>query len=171
MGGYQSADAETVEWYTPPEVFHALGVGFDLDPCAPPLPAVPWLPAVRRIGPPDDGLSADWEGCVWLNPPYGDATQHWLRRLGEHGDGIALIFARTETAWWHEIVPAASAVCFIKGRLSFVAEDGRRGASNAGAPSALIAFGDLCAAAVAASGLGMTFRLRANGPAWQGALW
>jgi hypothetical protein len=30
------AVGSSVEWYTPPEIFEALGLTFDLDPCAPP---------------------------------------------------------------------------------------------------------------------------------------
>lgn len=172
MRGHHSADADSVEWYTPPEVFHALGLWFDLDPCCPALPAASWVPALRRISLPADGLSEPWEGRVWLNPPYGTAGPVWLRKLAEHGDGVALIFASTETIWWQEVLPAASSVCFVRGRLNFVAEDGRRGVSNAGAGSALIGFGDTCGIAVAACGLGMTFQLYgAPLDNYQGALW
>ena len=32
---HESPVNESMEWYTPPEVFDALGVHFDLDPCSP----------------------------------------------------------------------------------------------------------------------------------------
>lgn len=50
------------EWWTPPHVFEKLGIGFDLDPCSPPLPEADWIPARRRISLPVDGLSMRWEG-------------------------------------------------------------------------------------------------------------
>jgi hypothetical protein len=79
---------------------------------------------------------------VWLNPPYGPQTGQWLQRLAEHGDGIALIFARTETemffTWGWE---RADAMLFLRGRLTFHHEDGRRAAHNSGGPSVLIAYG------------------------------
>jgi hypothetical protein len=106
-----------------------------------------------------------------MNPPYGRATAEWMRKLAAHGDGIALVFARTETEWWHESVPAATAVCFIAGRLTFVASDGLPGTSNAGAPSALVAYGEECARAVAECGLGMTFAVRSRSIEAQGSLW
>lgn len=144
------------EWYTPPHIFDALGVEFDLDPAAPPG-GVPWVPARRHFTRKDDGLARPWSGRVWLNPPYGRETRAWLHRLAEHGDGIALVFARSDTAWFHEFAPRATALCFVAGRLTFVPGDGRSNASTAGAPSLLLAYGLACAIAVAASGLGQTF--------------
>lgn len=148
-------ERSTDEWFTPPELFAALNIGFDLDPAAPPG-GVPWIPAERHFSKADDGLTQPWAGRIWLNPPYGRETGRWLARLAEHRDGIALVFARTETRWFQQYVPAATAVCYIAGRLSFVRPDGTRG-DSAGAPSLLIAYGLPCAIALAESGLGQTF--------------
>lgn len=144
------------EWYTPPHVFEALGIQFDLDPAAPPG-GVPWVPARRHYSLADDGLSRPWHGRIWLNPPYGRQTRAWLRRLADHGDGIALVFARSDTAWFQEFAPRATALCFVAGRLCFVPGDGRLDHSTAGAPSLLMAFGLTCSLAVAESRLGQTF--------------
>jgi hypothetical protein len=160
----------TVEWYTPPGVIAALGLAYDLDPCTPPG-GLEWIPAARTYSLPDDGLHLPWHGRVWLNPPYGPLTGAWLRRLAAHGDGIALVFARTETRWWHDTVGAADAVCFIAGRLTFVDRDRNEGGYNAGAPSALVAYGATCARAVAAANLGMTFAINGDPLLGQGTLW
>lgn len=166
MGGHSRGyRGQTVEWYTPPGIFTAL----DLDPCAPPG-GLPWVPAARSFCEADDGLTQPWRGRVWLNPPYGPHTEAWMRRLAAHGDGVALVFARTETAWWQSTVGAASAVCFIAGRLTFVDAERQPAHFNAGAPSALVAYGDECARAVAAAGLGMTFAVRGE-MLGQGSLW
>lgn len=171
MGSHsRPVNGQTVEWYTPPGLFAALSIDFDLDPCAP-ADGLPWIPARRFISLPSDGLTEPWEGRVWMNPPYGQHTALWMRRLAQHGNGIALVFARTETEWWHETVPSASAVCFIAGRLTFVDASGQEGIYNAGAPSALVAFGDECAEAIAASGLGMTFAVNAASLDGQASLW
>lgn len=151
-------DGATVEWYTPPAIFDALRLSFDLDPCAPPLPAADWIPAARRYTARDDGLTQPWAGRVWLNPPYGRDAAAWMDRLAAHGDGIALVFARTDTAWWHRVAPRADLICFIAGRIAFIDptgyQDRRR---NAGAPSALLAFGAACADAVQSSKLGLSY--------------
>jgi hypothetical protein len=145
---------QSVEWYTPPEVFQALGITFDLDPAAPPG-GVPWVPAQQSFSRADDGLSQPWAGRIWLNPPYGRGVERWLERLSQHGDGLALVFARTDTQWYQRTVRQVTAICFIAGRLSFVRPDRSR-ANTAGSPSVLLAFGLTCAVALAESRLGQT---------------
>jgi DNA N-6-adenine-methyltransferase (Dam) len=152
---HERSVGRSVEWYTPPEVFEALGIEFDLDPAAPPG-GVPWVPAARHFCRADDGLSQPWRGRVWLNPPYGRDVGRWLERLASHGDGLALVFARTDTDWFHKAFALATAVCFIKGRLRFVSGDGNIAPSAAGAPSMVLAYGLPCAMTLAAGGLGRT---------------
>jgi hypothetical protein len=175
LGGHHATTPGSVEWYTPPAVFDALGLEFDLDPAAPPG-GVPWVPAARSYCEADDGLTQPWEGRVWLNPPYGAHTAAWVRRLAAHGDGIALVFARTDTAWFHDVAMSVHALCLVRGRLTFVPagpEQAKmtRTNGNAGAPSMLLAWGDECCAALGASGLGLTFAIRSTGLGGQGSLW
>ena len=160
MGSHHSARAQTTTWLTPPEVIADLGP-FDLDPCAAPSPR-PWPTANEHIELPRDGLAEPWHGRVWLNPPYSHAAWKWLSRLAEHGDGIALVFARTETAGFvAQVWERATAVRFLHGRLHFHYADGGRASANAGAPSVLVAYGERCADALAGSRLPGTFiRLR-----------
>ena len=146
----------TSEWYTPPALFEALKLTFDLDPAAPPG-GVPWVPARAHYSTLDDGLAQPWYGRVWCNPPYGPETGSWLERLADHGDGLGLVFARTDTRWFHAAVPRATAVCFVSGRLRFIPGDGRGSRDTAGAPSLLLAYGLPCALALAEAGLGQTF--------------
>lgn len=140
MGSHQSARAGTTTWLTPPDLIAALGP-FDLDPCAAPSPR-PWPTAARHIELPEDGLTAEWSGRVWLNPPYSSAAWLWLSKLAEHGRGTALVFARTETAGFvSEVWGKAHALLFLHGRLHFHYPDGRRARANSGAPSVLVAYG------------------------------
>ncbi len=128
------------EWLTPPEILCALG-SFDLDPCAP--ISRPWPTASKHYTILDNGLSLPWFGRVWCNPPYGLEAAHWLERCADHGDAVALIFARTETKMFFEHVwHKASALLFIEGRLHFHHVDGSRAKANSGAPSVLVAYGD-----------------------------
>jgi len=151
MGGHERAyRGETDVWLTPPDFLRTLG-SFDLDPCACDEPR-PWATAARHIVAAEDGLSQSWAGRVWLNPPYGAATGRWLARLADHGDGIALVFARTDTAWFQEIAPRADALLFLSGRLTFHRASGRSANANAGAPSALLAFGERNVNAIYAAG-------------------
>lgn len=147
------------EWYTPPEIFRALGLTFDLDPCAPPLPEASWIPARERYTQPQDGMALPWNGSVWLNPPYATQTARWVGRLADHGDGIALTFTRTDTPWWQAAVDRADIVCFPIGRVEFIPGGvPRHRRCRSGAPSCLIAFGDRCADALLSSGLGACLR-------------
>lgn len=151
MGGHQGANMGKREWLTPPEILQALGP-FDLDPCAP--IDRPWPMAKKHYSILDNGLMQPWFGRVWLNPPYGRQTNDWLRKMAHHDNGIALIFARTETNDWSEYVwLQANAIMFLTGRLHFYHADGTRAEANAGAPSALIAYGDNNVEALQNSGL------------------
>lgn len=127
------------DWLTPPEILRALGP-FDLDPCSP--IGRPWDTAARHFTMEDNGLLKPWEGRVWLNPPYGNQTEKWMRRLADHGKGTALIFCRTETETFFPWVwDYATAFLWLKGRLSFYTREGKRGGPS-GAPSVLIAYGE-----------------------------
>jgi hypothetical protein len=116
------------------------------------------------ISPPEDGLTGKWEGRVWLNPPYGPETGKWLAKLARHGDGIALIFARTETEMFIQHVwNAAASVLFIAGRLHFHDVSGKRAAANAGGPSVLVAYGGASDQRLERSGIaGQFIRLRSR---------
>jgi hypothetical protein len=139
------------EWLTPPGIIRALGE-FDLDPCSPVVR--PWPTAKHHFNVHDDGLNKPWTGRVWMNPPYGTKTFEWMKKLANHGNGIALIFARTETKGFHrEIFNRATAIFFFEGRLKFHLVNGAVGPSAANAPSCLIAYGKENAMAIANSGL------------------
>ena len=155
MGGHQSAAMMKDEWLTPPHILKALAA-FDLDPCAP--ISRPWDMAFQHFTILDDGLSRAWRGRVWLNPPYGLLAGRWLERLADHGDGVALIFARTETEmFFTQVWEKADALLFLRGRLFFCDTTGTPAKANAGAPSVLIAYGACNAACLEHCGLGGHF--------------
>lgn len=152
LSSHQSARMKNDEWLTPPEILRSLG-GFDLDPCAPIIR--PWDTASRHFTVNDDGLSKPWAGRVWCNPPFGREAIKWLRRMVDHGNGIALIPARTETSMFYETVwNKADSVLFIKGRPHFHFVDGTRAEFNSGAPICLIAYGKANSESLRKSGLG-----------------
>jgi len=113
--------SETNEWYTPDhiieKVFQVMG-GVDLDPCSDPEGNVG---AVNIFTQEDDGLSKEWFGRVFMNPPYGGETGEWCRYLiGQDVEqAIVLIAASTGTTYFHEMLEWADAVWFGKGKLQF----------------------------------------------------
>lgn len=76
----------------------------------------------------DNGLELTWpKGWSWCNPPYGKSLIYWAKKAYEQSeegrDCIMLLPARTDTKWFHQyILPFASAVIFIRGRLTFKGE-------------------------------------------------
>jgi hypothetical protein len=155
---------ENDEWYTPSWLFEAIGVEFDLDPCSPGRPPST-VPARELYTKADNGLARDWHGSVWLNPPFS-SKREWYERLLAHGNGIALMPARTETHDLQTYMGGADLLLFMKGRVYF-----ERGSKPGAASSekmtcppfgiVLCAYGDRMAKALQASkigGLRMTVR-------------
>jgi hypothetical protein len=137
LGSHQSARRISVAHITPYSIIDALGP-FDLDPCA----AVkrPWTCA--WINWTEHGLDRKWlRHFVFLNPPYDDC-ERWIDRLAQHGHGIALLHARTETRWFRPIWEHASGILFLANRLKFFRPDGTEHRANSGAPPVLAGFGD-----------------------------
>lgn len=120
-GGLMSS--VSAEWHTPAEVIErvtrALGT-IDLDPCAEEARGVP---AGQHYTEAEDGLTQPWRGRVYMNPPYGTVIGDWIDKLaaevkyGNVTEAIALLPARTDTAWWTRL--PSEALCFVTGRLRF----------------------------------------------------
>ncbi len=140
----------TDTWLTPPEIVKSLG-DFLLDPCSP--IEAPWRLAPIYYTEHHDGLKQPWVGRVFMNPPYGEQCKFWMRKMVQHGDGVALVFARVETQWFHETVwNAADAVFFFDRRISFYRPNGTKG-SGSSAPSCLVAYGQENVESLCQSGL------------------
>lgn len=120
--------SDTDEWLTPPgiveRVQEVLG-RIDLDPCAA-SPSSPAVPAETHLTEADDGLSHEWSGRVYLNPPYGREIGEWVEKLvreyesqspGSVDEAVALTPARTDTSWFRQLRPYPR--CFLHGRLRF----------------------------------------------------
>ena len=164
LGSHQTTVGKSQTHFTPRFILDALGP-FDLDPCA--GDPRPWDCARENLTEADDGLSRPWGGLrVWLNPPFNRyGVGRWIERLADHGQGTALLHARTETAWFQPIWRGASAILFLSERVIFCKADGSPQTisnpeskhygkpANSGAPVVLAAFGRTDAELLAASGL------------------
>lgn len=128
------------EWLTPPEIIRSLGA-FDLDPCTPSVR--PWDTAATHFSLPMDGLTAKWFGRVWLNPPFNRyARPKWMEKMAQHGNGMMLVPAATETDAFESFVwQHATAVCFLSGRPHFHFVDGARAKFNSGTAICIAAYG------------------------------
>lgn len=136
LGSHQTTIGKNQTWITPRWILDALGP-FDLDPAA--ADPRPWDCAAENWS--EHGLDRPWFGRVWLNPPFHRyQVAEWIGRLAKHGNGTALIHARTEAEWFEPVWAAAKAILFLADRLHFHHQDGARAAANSGAPACLVAF-------------------------------
>jgi DNA N-6-adenine-methyltransferase Dam len=117
--------SNTDEWNTPQEILRrvlAVLGEIDLDPCSNSIES-PNVPAKSHYTESMDGLSKEWCGRVYMNPPYGDVIGDWTKKLvseyraGRVTQALALVPARTDTQWFREFREFPR--CFIIGRLKF----------------------------------------------------
>lgn len=140
------------EWYTPAYVFEALGDQFDFDPAHPNKPT--HVPC--KVWCSQGGLETEWNGFVWMNPPFGgrNALTPWLTRFFDHGNGIALTPDRTSAPWFWDAWRRADRVLFTR-KIRFLRPDGSEGVSPSNG-TALWAIGERAVAALdRASGCGL----------------
>lgn len=89
-----------------------------------------------------DGLNTWYAhgGLAFVNPPYGRRLGEWMKCCAQHHcnghEVVALVPARTDTRWFQSCWES-DAICFIRGRLTFVGAD-----NCAPFPSALVYWGD-----------------------------
>ena len=131
--------SETVEWGTPQELFDKLNdeFSFTLDAAASDLNHK----CADYFTIDDDALTKDWNGVVWLNPPYGRVLNKWIKKAYEEYQRgsivVCLVPARTDTAWWHDYAMRGE-IRFIRGRVKYVRSDGFSDSAPFG--SALVIF-------------------------------
>jgi hypothetical protein len=159
----------TTEWFTPPEIFEAMEVEFDLDVASPGARKVPWIPARRHLTIRDDGLKQPWQGFVWMNCPFGlrNGMEQWIERFIEHGNGVALVVDFTSTEWWQHLTEHSDFILFVRPKIQFLPRsDGRMNCLG----STLVAIGDAGIRALRnaeRNGRGICFqRARARGSIW-----
>lgn len=131
-GPHVSLNSGENEWYTPPEYIEAARTvmgGIDLDPATCEA-AQANVKAKRFYTIDDNGLEKKWTGNVWLNPPYSkDLIGLFMAKVVEESSrfkqAIILVNNATDTAWFHELLSVASALCLIKGRIKFLDKTGK----------------------------------------------
>lgn len=113
------------EWYTPKEYIilarNVMG-SIDLDPASSDE-ANKVVEAKKIYTIDDNGLTKEWEGNVWMNPPYASEliTKFTDKLLSSDKvlSAIVLVNNATETKWFQSLSQKSSAVCFPAGRVRF----------------------------------------------------
>lgn len=127
------------EWYTPSIYIeaarHVMG-SIDVDPASSGK-ANEIVKATAYYTIDDDGRQQVWAGNVWMNPPYAQPliAEFCELLLSKYRDGeirqaCVLVNNATETVFYQNMLKLCGAVCFIKGRVKFVDEEG----GESGAP-------------------------------------
>ena len=131
------------DWYTPPWLFEAAGLMFDLDVAAPVDPTRRTCPARSYLTPVEDGLAQEWGGVVWCNPPYSGPAP-WVARFAAHPDGLMLVPA-ARSRWLGTLIAAADASALVS--CEFGRPDGSK-VSPGGMALVLAARGAVCVSAL-----------------------
>lgn len=121
------------EWYTPDIYISAaravLGT-IDIDPASSEL-ANKTVKATRYYTKDIDGVSQEWRGKCWMNPPYStDEIRRFIEKYAESvksgsvTEGIVLVNNATETNWFSTLISVSAAVVFPCSRIKFIDKNG-----------------------------------------------
>lgn len=147
----------TDNWITPQYITKALGT-FDLDPCA--HTEMPWQHANNQFTVKEDGLKQQWDGRIWLNPPFSATLRaSFMQKMNLHKNGIALLPATFETKPFKQyVINDCKGILMLDHRPYFHLPSGERGKSNSGQTMCLVAFDEMNLESLLNSGLGHVFK-------------
>lgn len=130
-------------WQTPPELTELL-TDISLDPCAAPDTDIGDTNWTEQ----DDGLSREWFGHVFVNPPFSTKNE-WIKKCVDEQENTDCIYLLTPDStdvkkWWHRhIAPNADYIWFSEGRIKFIdPSSGDRGIGKPTFGTAISMFGE-----------------------------
>jgi phage N-6-adenine-methyltransferase len=125
MGRQNSTELKDV-WQTPDAILDPITETIDLDPAAAPDTNI----GERNLTEDDDGLSSEWEGTIFVNPPFSEKKDWLAKCVEEHeaGNTDTIYFVTPDStdtqSWWHEyIAPHADYILFFHGRQGYIDPD------------------------------------------------
>lgn len=134
---YNTQGTGNNERYTPPEIIElvkeVLGT-IDLDPASCSI-ANETVKAAAFYSSDDDGLSKEWTGKIFLNPPYSkDLIEKFVDKLinSQFDEAITLTHNCTETSWGGKLLKNSTAVSFPTGRIDCKTPAGDGGSPKQG---------------------------------------
>lgn len=137
------------EWYTPAkyiEMAREVMGSIDVDPASN-ATAQAVVQAKVHYTIDTDGLSKDWLGNLWMNPPYSNPEiQNFVEHLivqiskGNVKEAIVLTNNSGDTGWHHDLQASCSRLCITKGRIRF--ESPTRASNSPAMGQSFFYFGD-----------------------------
>ena len=116
------------EWYTPRQYLDSAKVvlgAIDLDPASCEY-ANKLVGATKYYTKDDDGLTREWSGRVWLNPPYtAGLVSKFTDKLvdsfqsGSVTEAIVLVNNATDTRWFQRLARGAT-LCLLDHRVKYI---------------------------------------------------
>lgn len=144
--GSDQSKITTDDYYTPKWIFDLLQLRFDMD-VASPTGGIPWIPTNKYFTIADDGLSQDWIGRIWCNPPFSKPGP-WADRMIAHNNGI-LLCPFSNARWMDRVWQSSCAMVKIEYGLKFERPTGPLAISY---PTFLAAWGEENAEAISRVG-------------------
>ena len=124
------------EWYTPKiytDAAHRVMGGIDLDPASSER-ANQTVRAKKYFTEKEDGLKQQWNGRIWMNPPYSTGlidkfVDKLVQSYKEKAvyEAIVLVNNATETNWFQDLASVANTIVFPNKRIRFISADGTQG--------------------------------------------
>lgn len=121
LNQYTSVDSAD-EHYTPKWIFDELGIVFDLDVASPAGGSN--VPCKHYFTQEQDGLTQEWYGNVFMNPPFSQTTV-WARKFIAYGRGIAILPA-SAAHWAKELWETDAGIVLFTKTLRFDRPNGEK---------------------------------------------
>jgi len=112
----------SIIWETPQLLFNNLHseFNFTLDVCA-----LKYNAKCEVFFTPElDGLSQEWQGVCWCNPPFDKTMGSWIEKSylsAQQGATVVCLFPGNyhDNKWWHDFVMRSSEIRYMRGRCKF----------------------------------------------------
>jgi len=131
-GAHVSNNSGDNEWYTPEKYIISVRTvmgEINIDPASS-SEANKIVNANEYFTIENDGLTKEWNGKIFMNPPY---AQPFIKlfseklvseiEIGNCKEAIVLVNNATDTGWFQNMALKSKSICFIRGRIKFWAPD------------------------------------------------
>lgn len=121
---HQVIVGENDEWSTPQLLVDEICEKYNIHPIYDVCTTTQNTKFDLHFTPENNALSQEWDDDFFMNPPYSQITL-WMQKAYEQHlkydvNALILVFAKTDTQWWHNYIENKAEVHFQKGRIRFL---------------------------------------------------